>query len=217
MMRKIIYATFIVLFTVLSSCVTKDVSIVKRKYSAGYYVNVSQHKNNILASKANHKLKETIKENRTFVQDSNNGIEVPKQAMTASVFEEANEKNNQKIYTASTNKLVEKLVSVPNKPAKSTSIYPNKIEHKSTKNLVDKEKLSDSKVKALLRKGYKSQTDLIVLVILSIFPILALIAMYLKDGERITLNFWVDLILHLTVVGYLIFALLVVFDIINLA
>jgi hypothetical protein len=41
--------------------------------------------------------------------------------------------------------------------------------------------------------------------------------MYLKDGEEITMNFWVDLILHLTVVGYLIFALLVVFDIVNLA
>jgi len=54
-------------------------------------------------------------------------------------------------------------------------------------------------------------------VILSLFPILALIAMYMKDGNSITLNFWVDLLLHLTIIGYLVFALLVVFDIVDLS
>lgn len=60
-------------------------------------------------------------------------------------------------------------------------------------------------------------THIVLLVILSLFPILALVAVYLKDGKQVTMNFWVDLILHITIIGYAIFALLVVFDIVNLA
>lgn len=59
-------------------------------------------------------------------------------------------------------------------------------------------------------------TNLVVLVILSLFPILALIAMYLHDGKSITMNFWIDLILHFLLL-YWLFALLVVLDVINLA
>ena len=39
----------------------------------------------------------------------------------------------------------------------------------------------------------------------------------LKDGKNITLNFWIDLLLHLTAIGEIIFALLVVLDVVNLA
>lgn len=60
-------------------------------------------------------------------------------------------------------------------------------------------------------------TELLILVILSLFPFLALIAVFMKDGNNITTNFWIDLLLHFTVIGYIIFALLVVFDIINLS
>lgn len=68
------------------------------------------------------------------------------------------------------------------------------------------------------QKGKKGgDTELIVLVILSLFPILCLIAIYLKDGKNITLNFWIDLILHFTLFGEIIFALLVVLDVVNLA
>lgn len=62
-----------------------------------------------------------------------------------------------------------------------------------------------------------SDTNIIVLVILSLFPILCLIAVFLKDGKSITLNFWIDLLLHLTFIGEIIFALLVVLDVVNLA
>ena len=67
------------------------------------------------------------------------------------------------------------------------------------------------------KKESGGNTNIILLVILSIFPILALVAMYLHDGNKVTLNFWIDLLLHLTFIGYIIFALLVVFDIVNLA
>ena len=41
--------------------------------------------------------------------------------------------------------------------------------------------------------------------------------MYLHDGKEITLNFWVDLLLYLTFIGWIIFGVLVVLDIVNLA
>lgn len=64
----------------------------------------------------------------------------------------------------------------------------------------------------------KSNDDKIIQVILALFPILCLIAVYLHDGKKATTNFWVDLILHLLfLLPAVIFALLVVLDIINLA
>jgi hypothetical protein len=65
-------------------------------------------------------------------------------------------------------------------------------------------------------KNKDSDTELIVLVILAIFPILSLIAVYLKDGKKATVNFWITLILHF-LFFYWLFALLRVLDVINLA
>ncbi|GIV27855.1 MAG: hypothetical protein KatS3mg027_1669 [Bacteroidia bacterium] len=64
----------------------------------------------------------------------------------------------------------------------------------------------------------KKDDDKIIWVILSLIPILCLIAIYLHDGKKVTTNFWIDLILHLLLVlPAIIFALLVVLDVINLA
>lgn len=87
---------------------------------------------------------------------------------------------------------------------------PNKAEVKLAKKLKKLEQKLD-------KKGVNSDADTLVLVILSLFPILALIAIYIKDGKRITTNFWVDLLLHFLIIGYAIFAILVVLDIVNLA
>jgi hypothetical protein len=73
----------------------------------------------------------------------------------------------------------------------------------------------EKKAKSSSSEDISNET--ILLIILSLFPILALIAMYLKDGKKITNNFWIDLVLHLTIVGYAVFAVLVVLDVINLA
>ncbi len=59
----------------------------------------------------------------------------------------------------------------------------------------------------------ESNTSTVLLVILSLFPLLALLAIYLHQGE-INSYFWIDLLLHLTIIGYVIFALLVVLDVI---
>ena len=62
-----------------------------------------------------------------------------------------------------------------------------------------------------------SDNDKLIQVILALFPVLCLIAIYLHDGKKITINFIIDLILHITFIGEILFALLVVLDIINLA
>lgn len=62
-----------------------------------------------------------------------------------------------------------------------------------------------------------SDVDLLILVILCLFPFINLIAIYLKDGKDITMNFWICLILDiLFFLPGIIFALLVVLDVINL-
>jgi hypothetical protein len=51
---------------------------------------------------------------------------------------------------------------------------------------------------------------------MAFFPILCLIAVYLYDGQELTTNFWVDLILHLTIIGAMVFAVLVVLGLVSL-
>jgi hypothetical protein len=53
-------------------------------------------------------------------------------------------------------------------------------------------------------------------LIMAFFPILCLIAVYLYEGQEYTTNFWVDLILHLTVLGAMVFAVLVVLGMVSL-
>ena len=98
---------------------------------------------------------------------------------------------------------------------KETNVVISESEQKENAKRQKKAEKREAKFAKKLNRGTDSQ--LIFLVILSLFPIFALLAMYIKDGHQVTLNFWVDLLLHLTVIGYIIFALLVVFDIVNLA
>lgn len=57
----------------------------------------------------------------------------------------------------------------------------------------------------------------ILMIILCLFPFICLIPVYIHDGHKVTLNFWITLLLHLTFIGAMIFALLVVLDVVNLA
>lgn len=61
-----------------------------------------------------------------------------------------------------------------------------------------------------------SKVELVLMVILCLFPFINLIPVYLHDNA-ITLNFWITLILDFTYIGGVIFALLVVLDVVNLA
>jgi thiol:disulfide interchange protein len=86
------------------------------------------------------------------------------------------------------------------------------------------EKLGVSKLSAIkslnkIKKSGIAKTDdsvNILYLIMAIFPFLCLIAVYLYDGQELTTNFWVDLILHLTVLGAMVFAVLVVLGMVSL-
>jgi len=87
-----------------------------------------------------------------------------------------------------------------------------------------KEKLGVNKLSAIkslnkIKKIGIAKTDdnvNILYLIMAFFPILCLIAVYLYDGQELTTNFWVDLILHLTIIGAMVFAVLVVLGIVSL-
>lgn len=63
----------------------------------------------------------------------------------------------------------------------------------------------------------RSDSNFIVMVILCFFDFINLIPVYFHDSKKITLNFWITLLLDFTYIGGVIFALLVVFDIVSLA
>ena len=217
MMKRNIYFILILFVAALSSCVTNDISIVKRKYSPGYYVSVNHHKNIIAPQKTNENVIDSSHQDQQKIETSFTEVKELKTSITETLLAEEKVNRHQQNYTASKSKLSPFLSLANNKQTLANNTNKAEFGKVNSHNLVDKSKIKDTKIKALLKAGNKTQAELILLVILSLFPFLALLAMYLKDGEEITMNFWVDLILHLTVVGYLIFALLVVFDVINLA
>ena len=170
-----------------------------RKYNKGYYI-AHNHK------KSNEAVKQTNTDKAVVIVEDKNSVVAELPAVKTIINTNVDE------------------IKVENIPTKINEVKHNTI-------LTDSKIVTASsgsaqikpvhKVVSVQKKESKSSSDsdsqLILLVILSIFPFLALLAMYLKDGKQITLNFWVDLILHLTFIGYIIFALLVVFDIVNLA
>lgn len=72
-------------------------------------------------------------------------------------------------------------------------------------------------IKTQKQSANPSDEDRIIWLILALFPFLCLIGIYLHDGKKVTMNFILDLILHITFIGEIIFAILVVLDVINLA
>jgi len=57
----------------------------------------------------------------------------------------------------------------------------------------------------------------ILMVILCFIPFLCLIPVWRHDGKKATLNFWLTLILHLTFIGYIIYSLLVILNVVDLS
>ncbi|MDO8998588.1 MAG: hypothetical protein Q7W45_02405 [Bacteroidota bacterium] len=198
MKNKIILPLIAIIF--LSSCATKF-NLTKRKYTKGYY----------FASSKNSSSHRKENEQKNYV--------VKKLPIKNTPVLIENSKNPEVITTITSNEPI-KIVKAPiktNEPKNNSVNYTASTDTKNnfeTKaNIKPVSSKQDNIVKAKKKGG--SDTDLIILVILSIFPILALIAMYLHDGKSITLNFWIDLLLHFIFL-YWLFALLVVFDIIDL-
>ena len=187
----------------LTSC-NGSYTVAKRKYNKGFYVNRStgnKIKNQDVAQQKTIKAAELVKtevilpENKTEVSVIETAsINQPVKSF-AKQAEQKNTKTTKNFTSAQT-------------VASANTNYA--VQHVNFKKL----DISKSEIKAAHKKG--SDTDLIIQIILALFPILCLIAVYLHDGKSVTLNFWIDLLLHLTFIGEIIFAILVVLDVIDL-
>jgi len=196
----------------LSACSTSDnFSAMKRKYRPGYYVEFGGNKKaqptinkkeTVITS--NNKQKSTVAE--TLINTEKK--EIRTYPLTAS--------NTDKPYTAPTSK---------DHGAKLTTAAKNisgeRNQH-SVKSPSIFKKIIVNKISKKIKKDHSSSNDddamLILEIILCFFWVLNLIAIYLKDGKTITANFWVTLILDLLFwIPGLIFSLLVVLDVINIA
>lgn len=209
-MKTTIKLAVLAIVTLFASCATTDVSIVKRKYNNGYYVDINNHKKASVSANE----KKEIAENKT-VQKKATVISSP--TVTESFITETPKTNTDNTFTASTAKSPQLSLaktstkSITKNNAVQLSYNNTKAPLKSTLNAFNQIK----KVSKAKKGAMDDQT--ILLVILAIIPFLSLLAMYLKDGDRITANFWVNLLLHFTLIGYAIFGVLVVLDVFSLA
>jgi len=194
-MKKLL--PFLALAVLISSCGNK-MTLLKRHYTKGYYIHNSKHNENVAVNKRGDKEKaEKMQPTVTaFVNESQ------KPEVQASLTVKEVEAGKAKTYQQQLNKHI---------VAQRGSVTGQAYATKSNVALAKEVKKADKK------NTTGGEGNIIVLVILSLFPLLCLIAMYIHDGHKVTTNFWVDLILHITIIGYAIFALLVVFDIVDLS
>lgn len=194
-MKKLIAIISVVAIVFASCTSSKNGIVLKRKYNKGYYV-ANLHKTN------GAKKVETIKAESEITEAIPSiAISLPNTTTALDIKTSVTETKPVKHIKHNTI-----LVDTKNEVASIA------IEKSSIKRAVH-----DLKIETNKHSTGSADGNLVLLVILSLFPFFALLAMYLKDGKQITLNFWVDFLLHLTFIGYIIFALLVVFDIVNLA
>lgn len=185
----------------LGSCANKF-SLVKRKYNKGYH---------FAASKNNHNVKKSEQAKDIAVQPVPSKVASlpPSSEREIIASEDFNVKpigiaDGTKSLTKSKNKKDLKAGS------ENESDFISTTKSASSLNKANAEDITSSKAGA-------ASTNKILIIILALFPVICLIAMYLHDGNKITLNFWVALLLHLTVILWVIFTLLVAFDVIDLS
>lgn len=213
--------------SILVSCSTTN--FLKRKYTKGVYVESIAHKSQTSKN-------EIVSEKR--VSSKNNHYQSSN--LSEIFIEKSNNVKNNEVLTTNTNSTTKKMYAQNSTKKNSIS---NKI--KSTASLVkvsaSQDVNFDTHFKFLPNYFFSSFTknstpapsdaEKIVWIILSLFPFINLIAVYLHDGNRVTKNFIVLLILNLLillwpiifylgglfVLASIIFALLVVLDVVNLA
>lgn len=188
----------IIVAIVAASCSNKDGMFTKRKYTKGHYV---AHSGKVAKPKVNESKTAIVAEANKMQSVAARQAVVPAASNVVASATSANNKTSVAVKPVQTKNTSAASVGAQTK-------QPNFVQKLVNQRAVNKIKSSKT----------SSATDdqLIIWVILSFFPILALIAIYMHDGKSITLNFWVDLILHFIAL-YWLFALLVVLDIFTLA
>ncbi len=185
---------FVAAVLLLSAC-SSNFSLMKRRYTKGYYVTSSKHT-------ATPKHATEIRKNPAAGGQPEVVI-VTSSAPTTDVAAPAKANQN---YAAPASSSTKRSAS-PSQAAKKAAPV------KETKHLqaAKQEAAKDIQSKKVADSGAK----LIIMVILCFFWFLNLIAIYMHDGD-ITLNFWITLLLDFTFIGGIIFSLLVVLDIVDL-
>ncbi len=198
MLRKIIYP--VIALILLSSCANKF-SLQKRKYSKGFY---------FASAKNNSKKDESVKVSHLKAKPVSTTLTDEKIVKTDFIPSTETIEPFVKI-TPGTEKQFPKLTQ--SNPAIVASVNKDVIQTEKTfKNVALKSEFKNSLIPA---KG-SSDTNLIIMIILCLFIFINLIPVYLHDGKSITLNFWITLLLDFTFIGGIIFALLVVLDVVDL-
>ena len=203
-MKKII--TLFLGLAILTGCSTK-ISLVKRKYNKGFFVSTSGTRHVKPSQTSSAKITREVKQNPQTSVPVENVENTENTGFTQNAVEQNNEKGQIAVVKNKTTKQTPALVKKKQANAENED---------SDNTFTTSDKKYFGKAKSASKAGASDENTLI-LVILAIFPILCLIAVYLKDNKSITLNFWVDLLLHLTAIGEIVFAILVVLDILSLA
>ncbi len=199
-MNKIIFTLVVAL---LFGACSNRFSVVKRKYNKGFYV--SSSKKNKLSQFADDS--KTINSKKAIEKNESEVVIVDSKKSEPILVSSLNSENDVENYE---NLSLNSHQTVYTASAKTNNITQK---HKEFKTIIKALKQN----KLIEKNNAIQDTNTLILVILSLFPVLCLIAVYLKDGKSITMNFWVDLLLHITVIGEVIFALLVVLGIVSLA
>ncbi len=194
-MKKLI--GFLALAVIISSCGNK-MTLMKRHYTKGYYLHHS-----------------TSVDKKEVVAQAGN---IHAEKMPSVQINLENKIQNDLSISASKAKVIEQQErSYQSNIVKNVPTAPPVVNGTNSTILTHNLQLAkDVKVAAKKTDQRKGDANIIVMVILALFPLLCLIAVYLHDGG-VTTNFWIDLLLHLTVIGEIIFALLVVLDVVDFA
>ncbi|MES2680248.1 MAG: hypothetical protein V4635_10200 [Bacteroidota bacterium] len=190
---------------IMSSCANKF-SLVKRKYTKGYYVSgtKARHttpKNTVIAKHSvKHETATPASETKAPVETVNTRVE--------NVPVLVNQPANNESIALKEQKQPEKTVTALASTRSANNFSKSSI-------LALKPLVLSKAMKTDASKGDKDAL-FIVLVILCFFWWLNLISVYIHDGKKITTNFWVTLLLNFTFIGGIIFALLVVLDVVDL-
>jgi uncharacterized membrane protein YqaE (UPF0057 family) len=202
-MKQSKYLFLAIVFAFLfSSC--GSLSISQKRYSRGLNIDWFAKKDEAKAAPKAKKIKEpaTVVAQTPESNPEELAVIVDNQDVQAPSVEAQNQDVQvSPVKTASVRKTVRRIKSV----LKESPVQSNAVSSTA----------AVSHLKEAVKQNAKPQDvsdNTILLVILSLFPILALIAIYLHEGE-INSKFWIDLLLHFLFL-YWLFALLVVLDII---
>lgn len=201
MKNKIILPLIAIIF--LSSCANKF-SLTKRKYTKGYYFASSTNKNSNSKEADNKNIVvKNLPAKKASLPASEKGNEDIKETPLATFYktESPKEKNN------NTNKSVKQIITASAAAKKSVTHKP------LIKAITEKEDFINKGQK----KGSDADLNLVIMIILCLFPFINLIPVYLHDGKKLTLNFLITLLLDFTWILGVIYAILVVLDVVDLA